>query len=113
HQIPNPFRSVTHHDFLECAAPATSASLCIDSTAKLFRVLDGSGIRGGIGITDGIAFLIPPGLGEDASQFHFSSMGRLAFGLALPTDRLFFYHRNSRPIHLHVQDANRLARPPG
>src|SRR6267143_3401070 len=24
HKIPNPFGSVTHHDLLECAAPATS-----------------------------------------------------------------------------------------
>ena len=36
-------------------------------------------------------------------------MGRLAFGLALPTDGLFLHHRHSRPIHLHVQDGNRLA----
>jgi hypothetical protein len=36
-------------------------------------------------------------------------MGRLALRLALPTDRLFLHNRNSRPIHLHVQDGNRLA----
>ena len=55
------------------------------------------------GIADGIAFLIPRRLGEDASQFDFPSMGRLAFRLALPTDRLFLHHRDSRPIHLHVR----------
>src|SRR5258708_33787331 len=86
-KIPNPFGAVANHDLLECAAPATSPSLRIDSPAKLFRALDRSGIRGGIGIADGIALLIPPRLGEDASQFDFPSMARLACALALPTDR--------------------------
>src|SRR6266699_1124985 len=96
HKIPNPFGAVTDHDLLECAAPAASAGFPIDSTTKLFRTLDGSGVGGGIGIADGIAFLIPRRLGEDASQLGFPSMGRLTFGLALPTDRLFLHHRNSR-----------------
>src|ERR1700693_4951904 len=109
HKIPNPFGAVTDHDLLECAAPAASVGFRIDSPAKLFRTLDGSGIRGGIGIADWIAVLIPRRLCEDASKFDFPSMGRLTFRLALPTDRLFLHHRNSRPIHLHVQDANRLA----
>src|SRR5437867_715161 len=77
-KIPNPFGAVANHDLLECTTPATSPSFGIDSPAKLFRTLDGSGIRGGIGIADGIAFLIPLRLGEDASQFYFPSMGRLA-----------------------------------
>jgi hypothetical protein len=89
HQIPNPFGAVTDHDLLECAAPAASPAFPIDSPAKLFRTLDGSGIRGGIGIADWVAFLIPRLLGEDASKFDFSSMGWLAFGLALPTGRLW------------------------
>src|SRR2546430_1746646 len=110
HKIPNPFGAVADHDLLECAAPAASPGFPIDSTTKLFRTLDGSGVGGGIGIADWIAFLIPRRLGEHASQLGFPSMGRLTFGLALPTDRLFLHHRNSRPIHLHVQDANRLAR---
>src|SRR6266480_523594 len=109
HKIPNPFGAVTDDDLLECATPAASAGFRIDSPAKLFRTLDGTGIRGGIGIADGIAFLIPRRLGEDASKFDSPGMGRLAFRLALPTDRLFLHHRNSRPIHLYVQDANRLA----
>jgi len=36
-------------------------------------------------------------------------MGGLVFGLALPPHRLFLHHRDSRPIHLHVEDGNRLA----
>src|SRR5207247_8971241 len=94
------------HDLLMSTHPATSTSLDTDSPAKLFRTLDGSGIRGGIGIADWIAFLIPLRLGEDASQFYFPSMGRLARALALPTDRLFLHHRNSRPLQLHVQDSH-------
>src|SRR5882724_13578771 len=77
HKIPNPFGAVADHDFLECAAPAASPGFPIDSTTKLFRTLDGSGVGGGIGIADWIAFLIPRRLGEHASQFGFASMGRL------------------------------------
>jgi hypothetical protein len=36
-------------------------------------------------------------------------MGRLTFGLTLPTDRLFLHDRNSRRVHLHIQQGNRLA----
>jgi hypothetical protein len=46
-KIPNPFGAVTNHDLLECAAPAVSVGFRIDSPAKLFRTLDGSGICGG------------------------------------------------------------------
>ena len=74
-QIPNPFGAVTDHYLLEGAAPATSIGLRVESPAKLFRTLDGSAIGGGIGIADGKAFLIPPRLGEDASQFDFPGMG--------------------------------------
>src|SRR5260370_22324721 len=99
-KIPNPFGAVAHHDLLECAAPATSPSFRINSPAKLFRTLDGSRIRGGIGIADWIALPIPLRLGEHASQFDFPSMGRLARPLALPTHRLFLHHRNSLPLPL-------------
>src|SRR2546429_5312463 len=89
-KIPNPFGAVANHDLLECTTPATSPSFGIDSPAKLFRTLDGSGIRGGIGIADWIAFLIPLRLGEDASQFYFPSMGRLARALACRPTVSFF-----------------------
>src|SRR2546429_5861799 len=82
HKIPNPFGAVTDHHLLECVAPAASPGFPIDSTTKLFRTLDGSGVGGGIGIADGIAFRIPRRLGEHASQLGFPSMGRVTFGLA-------------------------------
>src|SRR5258708_12912838 len=84
HQMPNPFGAVADHDLLACAAPAASAGFRIDAPAKLFRTLDGSGIRGGIGIADWLAFLIPRRLGEHASQLGFPSTARLTFVLALP-----------------------------
>src|SRR5437016_7919985 len=111
-KIPNPFGAVANHDLLECTTPATSPSFGIDSPAKLFRTLDGSGIRGGIGIAYWIAFLIPLRLGEDASQFYFPSMGRLARALALPYDLYLLYQRNSRPTQLPDRDAHRLADNP-
>src|SRR5258708_23768704 len=85
-KIPNPFGAVANHDLLECAAPATSPSFRIDSSAKLFRTLDGSGIRGGIGIADWIALLIHLRLGECASPFHFPRNGPFALALPLPPD---------------------------
>src|SRR5438128_10090111 len=85
-KIPNPFGAVANHDLLECTTPATSPSFGIDSPAKLFRTLDGSGIRGGIGIADGIAFLIPLRLGEDASQFLLPEYGPVG-PRSCPADR--------------------------
>jgi hypothetical protein len=35
-------------------------------------------------------------------------MGRLAVRLALPADGLFLHHGHSGPIHLHIQNRNRL-----
>ena len=58
-------------------------------------------------------FLSHSGLAEHASQFDFPRMGRLAFALAVPPDGFFLHHRDSRPIHLHVEDTNRLADNPG
>src|SRR5215831_15407549 len=58
-------------------------------------------------------FLSHSGLAEHASQFDFPRMGRLAFALAVPPDGFFLYHRDSRPIHLHVEDTNWLADNPG
>jgi hypothetical protein len=34
-------------------------------------------------------------------------MRRLTVGLALPTQSLFLHHRDSGPVHLHIQDGNR------
>jgi hypothetical protein len=36
-------------------------------------------------------------------------MPGLTVGLALPTQSLFLHHRNSAPVHLHIQDGNRFA----
>src|SRR5207247_4613845 len=90
-KIPNPFGAVANHDLLECTTQATSPSFGIDSPAKLFRTLDGSGIRGGIGIADWIAFLISLRMGEGASRFYFQIMGGLAGALAMRETRVFFH----------------------
>jgi len=36
-------------------------------------------------------------------------MRGLTVGLALPTQSLFLHHRDSGPVHLHIQDGNRFA----
>jgi hypothetical protein len=108
-QIPNPFRPVAHHHPQEGAAPAPFPGFPIKASAELLGGFDGAGIGGGIGSADRVALLIPRRLREDAPQFDFPRMGRLTGDFALPTHRLFLHHRDSRPIHLHVQDGNRLA----
>src|ERR1700692_3672965 len=63
-QIPYPFGSVTHDNFLCRAAPATVPGFQIDALSKLFGSFDGSCISSRIRISNGIAFFIPGSLGE-------------------------------------------------
>ena len=108
-KIPDPFGPIAHDDLLFRAAPAALPGFQIEALAKLFGGLDGAGVGGGIRIADGVAFLVPGGLGEHTSQLGFPRMGRLAVRFALPAHRLFLHHRYSRPVHLHIQDRNRLS----
>ena len=65
--------------------PAALIVFEVDSFAKLFRLLDGSGVGGRIRIADGEALLVVRGLGEHASQLDLPCMGRLTVRLALAT----------------------------
>src|ERR1035437_2680688 len=107
-QIPNPFRSVAYHHLQERSAPAPFPGFPIKASAELFGAFNGAGIGRRSGSADGVALLIPRRLREHAPQFDFPRMGRLTGDLALPTHRLFLYHRDSRPIHLHIQDGKGL-----
>ena len=51
--IPDPFRSIAHDDFLFGAAPAALPGFQIDALAELFRRFDGANVGSGIGIADG------------------------------------------------------------
>ena len=62
-KIPDPFGAVADDDFLFRATPAALLGLQVDSFAKLIGVLDGASVGGGIGIADGVALLVPRGLG--------------------------------------------------
>ena len=57
-KIPDPFGAVADDDFLYRAAPAALIGFQVDSFAKLFGGLDGSGVGGGIRIADGEALLV-------------------------------------------------------
>ena len=107
-QIPNPFGPVAHHHLVVGAAPAPFPGFPVKASAELLGGFHRAGIGGGIGSADRVALLIPRRLGEHAPQLDFPRMGRLTRDLALPTHRLFLHHRHSRPIHLHIQDGNRL-----
>src|SRR5579864_3554045 len=60
--IPDPFRSITHDDFLLGAAPTTLPSFQIEALAKLFGGFNRAHIGGRIRVADGVAFFIPGGL---------------------------------------------------
>src|SRR5256885_877296 len=81
-QIPDPFGSVTHDDFLCRVAPATIPGFQIDALSKLFGSFDSSCVSGRTRIANRIAFFIPGSLGEDATEFDFASVGWLAVGFA-------------------------------
>jgi hypothetical protein len=108
-EIPDPFGAVANGYLFLRAAPAPVPGFQIDSFAKLFGCFHGAGIGGRIGIADGITFCVPLRLREDASQLDFSRMRRLAVILAFPPLRFFLHHGHSRSVHLHIQNANRLA----
>src|SRR2546430_1543031 len=66
HQIPYPLRAIAHDHLLVGPIPAAIVSLPVEALAELGRRFDGPDEGGGIRITDGIAFCIAGGLGEDA-----------------------------------------------
>ena len=80
----------------------------IDSLAKLFGGLDGAGVGGGIGIADRVALLSH----VVCVNTHPNLTSRVWAGwpsvLPCRPYRLFLHHRHARPIHLHIQDRNRL-----
>lgn len=82
--------------------PAALPGFQVNSPAELFGGFNGAGIGGGIRIANGEALLIPHGLSEHTSQFHFASMGRQALVLALPAHGLLLHHRDARSVHLDV-----------
>jgi hypothetical protein len=65
--IPDPLGAVADDHLQQRAAPPASGSFGIDSPAKFFCCFDRSRVGGGIRVADGIALLIPRGLGEYAA----------------------------------------------
>jgi len=76
-KIPDPFGAVADDNFLLRATPAALMGLQVDSFAKLFGVLDGASVGGGIGIADGVARFVPRGLSEYASELDFPGVGQI------------------------------------
>ena len=83
-EVPDPFGAVADDDFLLRAVPSAVPGFEVDAFAKLFGVLDGAGVSGGIGIAYGVALLVPCGLRENASEFDFLCVGALLSCLAVP-----------------------------
>src|ERR1700720_4696996 len=77
-KIPDPFGPIAHDHLLFRTAPAAFPGFHVNSLSKLFGGFDGAGVGSRVRIADRIAFPVPGGLGEDASQLYFPRMGWLA-----------------------------------
>ena len=77
-EIPDPFGPISNEDFLYGAARAPIPGFLLDALAELFGGLDGTRVGGRVWIPDCVAFLVPPGLSEHASQLDLSRVGWLA-----------------------------------
>lgn len=112
-QVPDPLGSIAHDDSACRAAPATVPGFQIEALAKLFGRFDSSGVGSRIRVANRVAFLVPGGLGEHATQLDFAGMGRLTVGFAFAACGLFLHYRHSGAVHLHVQNGNRFAHDDG
>src|SRR3954447_11676219 len=97
-EIPNPFGPITHDNFLDGATPASIPGFQIDALAELFGGLDGARVGGRVRITDRVAFFVPPGLGEHASQFNLSRVGWLPVSFTLTPQGLFLHYGYAGPV---------------
>ena len=105
--IPDPVGPVADDNLFLCAAPTTVPSVQVYAPTEFGGSFDGSGVGRRIGIADGITFLVPFGLCENATQFYFARMRGLAFDLAFPA--LGLCRRHSGTVHLDIQVEDRLA----
>src|SRR5260370_38786760 len=84
-EVPDPFGSIGDDDFDLGSAPAAIPGFGIEAFAALLGGFARSGVVGRIRITNGKAFLVAGGLGEDPSQLDFPSMGGLTVAFTRPT----------------------------
>src|SRR5437660_351687 len=101
-KIPYPLGSVSHYDLDHSTAPAAIPGFQIDTFAELGGGFNGTSVGGGIRVPEGVAFRVPGGLREDASQFDFPGVGGLVFHFAFSALRLG--HGNSGTVHLDIED---------
>jgi hypothetical protein len=88
-QIPDPFGSVAHDDFLLRPAPAAIPGLQVDALTELLGSLNGACVGGRIRIANRVTLLVSSGLSEHAPQLGFARVCRLAVRLPLASRSLF------------------------
>lgn len=102
-QIPDPLIAIADNHFLFCATPATFPGFDIEALAELPGAFDGAGVGGGIRIANGVAFLVPLGLREYATQLSFTPMSGQAVEFALASRCFLLYYGHTSAVHLHIQ----------
>src|ERR1700691_6134239 len=105
-EVPDPFGPIAEGHFLLGSAPAAIPGLRIEAFAELLGGFDSSGVGGRIRITNSKAFLVAGGLGEDASQFDFPSMGGLTIDFARTALRVSAHHGHAGAIELDIEHGN-------
>jgi hypothetical protein len=101
--VPDPLCSVAQDDLGEGAAPASVPGFQIQALAKLGGGFNGSGVGGGVRITNRIAFLIVCGLCENTPELGSPGVSGLPGYLALPTLGFGLHHRHAGAVHLDVE----------
>src|SRR5205085_12139159 len=113
--ILQPRRSVDEHHHFASTAHAAPDPLLTQAGTKFIAGFEARDIRGGVPVTNRMAFLVGAVLRKDTAQIDLASFG-LAVGLfAAPSLQLFGYHRHARTISTHIHNGclarARLGRP--
>src|SRR5271166_823393 len=111
--VPDPFGAISDHDLLLRALPAAIPGFQIESRAELTRRFDGGDVSRRVRIADGVALLVPRGLGKNAADLGLASVRRLSLHFAGAPFGFGFSDRNAGTIHLHIEDGNGLAHHDG
>jgi len=77
--FPNLCRPVPYEDDLPGPIKTTPAGFLMEQYGNLAAAFVGADVAGGIGIAHGLAFVVPDGLGKDATEFGLAGPGTAVF----------------------------------
>lgn len=105
--LPNPCGSVAEIYDLFGTAQSAAVRFLMEQHGDLAAALVGAGVTGGAGITQGLAFLIAHGLGEDATEFGLTGAGAAVGLFAFGSFEFVAAHGSAGAIATDVEDRDR------